>query len=112
MCPMLPQVEAWKVASGRLLWWPDDRLLRWWSRSTVELLLLLWLLRLELPRLILWVIALILLLLWSTQLTPKWGIHHAVYRRAPLELPLLADVGIIFFLFFSSTTAIAFINLS
>jgi hypothetical protein len=109
---MLPQVEAWKVASGRLLWWPDDRLLRWWSRSTVELLLLLWLLRLELPRLILWVIALILLLLWSTQLTPKWGIHHAVYRRAPLELPLLADAGIIFFLFFSSTTAIAFINLS
>jgi hypothetical protein len=42
------------------------------------LLLLLWLLLLELPRLELWVMAPILLLLWSTQLTPKWGIHHAV----------------------------------
>jgi hypothetical protein len=45
---------------GSLLWW--------WGRSTVEMLLLLLLLRLlllELPRLELWVIAPILLLLWS-----------------------------------------------
>jgi hypothetical protein len=65
----LPVVEAWKVASGKLLWWPDGSLLRWWSRGMVELLLLL----LELPRLELWVIAPILLLLWSTQLTPQVG---------------------------------------
>jgi hypothetical protein len=47
----LPAVEAWKVAGGKLLWWPDGSLLRWWSRGTVELLLLLllqWLLLLEL----------------------------------------------------------------
>jgi hypothetical protein len=25
----LPIVEAWKVASGKLLWWPDGSLL-WW----------------------------------------------------------------------------------
>jgi hypothetical protein len=31
---------------------------------------------------------------------------------APLELPLPADVGIILFLFFSSASAMAFINLS
>jgi hypothetical protein len=61
------------------LWWPDGSLLRRLSRGTVELLLLLlWLLLLELPQVELWVIAPILLLLWSTQLTPKWGIHHAV----------------------------------
>jgi hypothetical protein len=59
----LPTVEACKVASGKLLWWPDGRLLWRWSRSTTELLLLLWL---ELPLLVLWVIALILLLLRST----------------------------------------------
>jgi hypothetical protein len=46
----LPTVEAWKVASGKLLWWPNGSLLRW-SRGTVELLLLLLLqlLLLELP---------------------------------------------------------------
>jgi hypothetical protein len=31
---------------------------------------------------------------------------------APLELPLPVDVGIIFFLFFSSATTTAFVNLS
>jgi hypothetical protein len=30
----------------------------------------------------LWAIAPILLLLWSTQLTPKWGIDHAVLGRS------------------------------
>jgi hypothetical protein len=46
----------------------------------VELMLLLWLLLLwlELSLLVLWAIALILLLLRLTQLTPRWGIHHAV----------------------------------
>jgi hypothetical protein len=80
----LRAVEAWKVVGGKLLWWPDGSLLRWWSRGTVELLLLLllWLLLLELPRLELWVMAPILLLLWSTQLTPRWGIHHAVLWRS------------------------------
>jgi hypothetical protein len=34
-------------------------LLWWWGRSTVELLLL-----------------------WSTQLTPRWGIHHVVLGRS------------------------------
>jgi hypothetical protein len=59
-------VEAWKVASGKLLWWPDGSLLRWWGRGTVELLLLLLLrllLLLELSRLKLWVMAPVLLLL-------------------------------------------------
>jgi hypothetical protein len=70
----LPTVEAWKVAGGKLLWWPNGSLLRWWSRSTVELLLL------ELPWLELWVTVLILLLLWPTQLTSRWGVHHAVLR--------------------------------
>jgi hypothetical protein len=80
----LPTVEAWKVAGGKLLWWPDVSLLRWWSRGTVELLLLLLLrlLLLKLPRLELWVMAPILLLMWSMQLTPKWGIHHAVLCRS------------------------------
>jgi hypothetical protein len=45
----------------------------------VELLLLL-LLRLLLLEL--WVLAPILLLLWSTQLTPRWGIHHVVLWRS------------------------------
>jgi hypothetical protein len=50
----LPIVEAWKVTSGKLLWWPDGSLLWWWLRCTVELLLLLLLrvlLLLELSRL-------------------------------------------------------------
>jgi hypothetical protein len=70
----LPAVEAWKVAGGKLLWWPDGSLLRRWGRGTVQLLLLL----LELSRLELWAITPILLLLWSTQLTPRWGIHHMI----------------------------------
>jgi hypothetical protein len=79
--PHLPTIEAWKVAGGRLPWWPDGSLLWWWSRTMVELMLLL-LLRLELPLLVLWAIAPILLLLRSVQLTPRWGIHHAVLRRS------------------------------
>jgi hypothetical protein len=82
----LPAVEAWKVVAEKLLWRPDGSLLWRWSRSTVELLLLLWLrlLLLELLRLELWTIApiLLLLLLWSTQLTPRWGIHHAALGRS------------------------------
>jgi hypothetical protein len=80
----IPTVEAWKVASEKLLWRPDGSLLRWWSRSTVELLLLLLLRRLllELPRLELSKIAPILLLLWSAQLTLRSGIHHAILRRS------------------------------
>jgi hypothetical protein len=75
-------VKAWKVACGKLLWWPDGSLLWWWSRGTVELLLLLRQLMLELLRLELWAIAPILLLSWSMQLTPRWGIHHAVLGRS------------------------------
>jgi hypothetical protein len=69
----LPVVEAWKVAGGKLLWWLDGSLLRRWCRGTIELLLLLLLrlLLLELPRLELWVMGPILLLLWSMQLTPR-----------------------------------------
>jgi hypothetical protein len=52
-----------------------------WSRSTVELLLLL-LLWLELRLLVLSAIAPILLLLRSTQLTPKWGMYHTVLKRS------------------------------
>jgi hypothetical protein len=74
----LPAVEAWKATGEKLLWWPDGNLLWWWSRSAVELLLLL----LELPRLEIWVMAPIQLLLWSTQLTPRWGIHHVVLWRS------------------------------
>jgi hypothetical protein len=75
----LPTVEAWKVASWKLLWWPNGSLLWWWSRGTVEMLmLLLWLLLL----LEFWVIAPFLMLLWSTQLTLRWGIHHAVLGRS------------------------------
>jgi hypothetical protein len=78
-----PTVEAWKVADGKLLWQSDGSLLRRWSGGTVELwLLLLWLLLLELPWVELWAIAPILLLLWSTQLTPRWRIHHAVLGRS------------------------------
>jgi hypothetical protein len=76
-----PIVEAWKVASGKLLWWPDGSLLQRWSRGTVEPLLLR-LLLLELSQLELWAMTPILLLLWSTQLTPRWGIHHAVLWRS------------------------------
>jgi hypothetical protein len=76
-------IEAWKVAGGKLLWWPGGSLLWQWSRSTVELLLLLFgLLLLELPQLELWAIAPILQLLWLMQLTPTWGIHHAVLERS------------------------------
>jgi hypothetical protein len=60
-------------------------LLRWWSTSIVELLLQLVLLRLlllELPLLEFWVIALILLLLLSAQLTLRWGMHHVVLDRS------------------------------
>jgi hypothetical protein len=81
----LPVVEARKVTVGSLLWWLDCNLLRQWGRSMVELLLLVLLLRLlllELPRLESWVIAPILLLLWSMQLTPRWGIHHVVLGRS------------------------------
>jgi hypothetical protein len=82
--PHLLAVEAWKVAGRKLLWRPDGSLLRWWSQSTVELLLLLllWLLLLELPLLELWVIAPILLLLQSVQLTTRWCIYHAVLWRS------------------------------
>jgi hypothetical protein len=77
----LTAVEAWKVAGGKLLWWPDGSLLRWWGRGMVELLLRL-LLLLELSRLKLWAMALVLLLLWLTQLTPRWGICHTVLQRS------------------------------
>jgi hypothetical protein len=71
----LSTVEAWKVAGGSLLWWLDCSLLQQWNRSMVELLLLLWQ---ELPLLVLWVIAHILLLLRSVQLPRGWGIHYVV----------------------------------
>jgi hypothetical protein len=48
----------------------------------VELLLLLLWLLLELPRLELLMTTPILLMLWSTQLTPRWGIHHVVLGRS------------------------------
>jgi hypothetical protein len=80
--PHLPTVEAWKVASGKLLCWPDGCLLQRWSRSMTELLLLVLLLWLELSLPVLWVVALILLLLRMAQLTPRWGIHHAVLRKS------------------------------
>jgi hypothetical protein len=76
----LPTVEAWKVAGGKLLWSLDGSLLRSCGRGTVELLLRL--LLLELSRLKLWAMAPVLLLLWSTQLTPRWGIHHTVLQRS------------------------------
>jgi hypothetical protein len=80
----LSTVETWKTVIGCLLWRPDSNLLQWWGRSTVELLLLpllLWLWSLKLPRLELRAIAPILLLLWLTQLTSRWGIHHTVLQR-------------------------------
>jgi hypothetical protein len=82
--PPLPTVKAWKVAHGKLLWWSNGSLLWRWSRGTVELLLLLllWLLLLKLPLLVLWAVAPILLLLWTVQLTPRWGIYHEVLRRS------------------------------
>jgi hypothetical protein len=61
--PHLPTVEAWNVFGGKLLWWPNGRLLWRWSRSMTQLLLLL--LWLELPLLVLWATAPILLLLRS-----------------------------------------------
>jgi hypothetical protein len=80
----LPAVEAWNVAGGKLLWWPDGNLLRWWGRGTVELLmlLLLRLLLLELSQLELWAMAPNLLLLWLMHLTPRCGIHHVVLWRS------------------------------
>jgi hypothetical protein len=80
-----PAVEAWKVAGGKQLWWPDGSLLWWWGRGTIELLLRL-LLLLELSRLKLWAMAPVLLLLWSMQLTPRWGIHHMVLRRSTVRI--------------------------
>jgi hypothetical protein len=74
----LPAVEAWKVVGGKLLWWSGGSLLWRRCRCTVELLLLLQ----ELPWLELWMIDPILLLLWSTQLTPGWGIHRTVLWRS------------------------------
>jgi hypothetical protein len=104
----LPTVEAWKVTINKLLWWPNGSLLWWWSRGTVELLLLR-LLLLELMRLELSAIAPILLLLWSMQLTPG-GVYTMRYLGgASLELLLLADPGIILFIFFSMASAMAFI---
>jgi hypothetical protein len=109
----LPIVEAWEVASGKLLWRPDRILLWRWSRSTVELLLLLLpLLLLELPLLELQVIALILLLLRSEQLTHRWDIHHAVLERSTARTTTGDDPGIIVFIFFSSASPTAFISLS
>jgi hypothetical protein len=92
----LPTVETWKVAGGKLLWLPNGSLLWRWSRGTVELLLLLLLrlLPLELPWLEFWAMAPILLLLWSTQLTPG-GVYTMQYLGgAPLELPLSMDPGL------------------
>jgi hypothetical protein len=84
----LPVVEEWKVVGGKLLWWSDGSLLRWWGRGTVELLLLLLLLLrlllLELPRLKLWALAPILLLEVGDHLCPllKLGIQclHVVLK--------------------------------
>jgi hypothetical protein len=85
----LSVVEGWKAVVRSLQWRPDHNLLQWWGRSTVELLLLpllLWLWSLKLPWLELRVIAPILLLLWSTQLTPRWGIHHAILWRSTARI--------------------------
>jgi hypothetical protein len=78
--PHLPIVVVGGVIGGKLPWRPDGILLQRWGRSMVELLLLL--LLLELPRLELWAVALVLVLPWSVQLTPRWGIHHAVLERS------------------------------
>jgi hypothetical protein len=72
----LPAVEAWKIVGGKLLWRPDGSLLWWWSRSPVELLLLL----------VLWAVAPILLLLELMQRTPRWGIHHVILRRSTTKI--------------------------
>jgi hypothetical protein len=82
----LPTVEAWKDAGGKQLWWPDGSLMRWWSRGTVDLLLLLLLrlLLLQLSRLELWAMAPILLLMWSMLLTPRWVYTMRYFRVAPL----------------------------
>jgi hypothetical protein len=74
----LPVAEAWKVAGGKLLWWPEGSLLQRWGRGMVELLLLL----LELLWLELWAMTPILLLLLSMQLTSRWGMHHVVLWRS------------------------------
>jgi hypothetical protein len=107
----LPAIEAWKVAGGKLLWWPDGSLLQWWSRGTVELLLLR-LLLLKLLRLELWAMALILLLLWLTQLNPRWGIHHAVLGRSTARTTSASRSRHIIFLLFSSASVTTFIILS
>jgi hypothetical protein len=76
------QVQRWArsaVTGGKLLWWPDGSQVQQWARSAVELLLLC---LLELPRLELWTIAPVLLWLQLAQLTPMWGIHHAVFGRS------------------------------
>jgi hypothetical protein len=109
----LPAVEARKIMVGSLLWWLDCSLLQQWSRSTVELLLLLllWLLLLESPLLELRTIAPILLLLWLAQLTPV-GVYSMRYLGgALLETPLANDPSIILSIFFSSASAMAFIGL-
>jgi hypothetical protein len=98
-CPIFPQLKHGKLLAGKLLWGPDGSLLRWWNRSPVELLLLL--------LLVLWIVAPIMLLLRSAQLTHRQGIHHRYLGGAPIEPPLAEDPGII--LFFSSASAMAFI---
>jgi hypothetical protein len=109
--PHLSVVVAGEIVGGQLLKWPDGSLLQQWGRSTVKPLLLRLLLP-ELPRFKLWSTALVLLLLWSVQLTPG-GVYTIQYLGgATLELPLPAHAGIIFFLFFSSASATAFIILS
>jgi hypothetical protein len=64
------------------MWWPDGSLLQWWGRSTVELLPLC---LLELLQLELWAIAPVMLLLRLAQLTPRWGIHHALLGRSTVR---------------------------
>jgi hypothetical protein len=77
--PHLSAVVAGKVTGRKQLWWPDGSLLQQWGSSTIELLQLC---LLELLWMELWTIALLLLRLQLTQLTPKWGIHHAVLGRS------------------------------
>jgi hypothetical protein len=77
----LSAIKIHKATSRSLLWWPWCCLLWWWIRNMVELLLLLLLLCLELPLLVLWVIAPILL--WrAMQLPRRWGIHDGVLCRS------------------------------
>jgi hypothetical protein len=91
----LSAVDAWKAAVGSLLRWSDCNLLWRWGKSTVQLLvlLLLRLLLLKLPRLELCVIAQVLLLLWLVQLTPRWGIHHAVLGRSTARTIIASGSG-------------------